>query len=43
MVGRLQDKIALVVGLDQSGPVGETAKLQQSYLPAKVRRYFVPM
>jgi class 3 adenylate cyclase len=43
MVGRLQEKVALVVGLDRSGRVGETERQRQSYSPAKARRYFVPM
>jgi len=43
MVGRLQDKIALVVGAGSVGPVWATEKLQQSCLPAKARRYYAPI
>ena len=43
MVGRLHEKVALVVGAGSVGRVGETVRQQQSYSPARVQRYCAPM
>jgi hypothetical protein len=43
MVGRLQDKIALVAGAGSVGPGWGNGKARQSYSPAKARRSYALM